>query len=86
MDLSLNSFSPINMNTLKAIVIGLEFKITEVDRNTLAWQSNHERLQRIHVERRQAIERELYARILQDIRDEVLSNDWYGGWIEESDW
>ena len=53
--------------------------------HTLACQANHERLRRICVERRQAIERELYTQILQDICDEVISDaSSYDGWLEES--
>ena len=51
----------------------------------LSCQANHDRLRRIRVEWRQAIERELHTRILLDIRDEVLSDDSNDGWIEESD-
>ena len=51
----------------------------------ISCQSNHDHLRRICVERRQAIERELHARILLDIRDEVLSFDSNNGCLKESD-
>ena len=49
---------------------------------TLACLANHERLRRIRVERIQAIERDLYVRILQDIRDDIISDaSSYDGWL-----
>ena len=56
-----------------------------VNPHTLACWANHERLRRIHAEWRQAVERELHVRILQEICDgsDVSSND--DGWLEESD-
>ena len=56
--------------------------------HALALRSNHKRLQLIRVERRQTLHRELLARICQYMCDKVpvvLSDDSYGGWLEESD-
>ena len=48
-------------------------------------QSNHDRLIRIRVDPRQAIERELHARIFLEICDEVMSDDSNDGWLKEFD-
>ena len=43
-----------------------------VNPHTLACRENHERLQRIRVERRQDIEREIHAQIIQEICDGMM--------------
>ena len=54
---------PIRWRTTESVLI---------NPRALACRGNHERLRRICVELRKAIERELHTRILQDVRDEVI--------------
>ena len=61
------------------------FHSVTINLYALACRVNHDRLRRIHVERRQDIERDLQAQLLQDILDEVLSSDYDDGWIEDYD-
>ena len=49
----------------------------------VACRACHDCLRRNLVERRQTHQRELHARILLDIRDEVLSDESDDGWLEE---
>ena len=59
-----------------------------VNLHALACRSNHERLQLIHVERRQTLHIELLARIFQDIHDEVRasqSDESDDGWLKGSE-
>ena len=58
-------------------------QIVPINLCDFACQANRDCLRHNCVDRRQAIERELHARILSDIRGEVLSNDSDDGWIEE---
>ena len=63
------------------------FQSVPINLHALSCWANHYRLWRICVERKQAIERELSTRIIQDICDEVLSDDSDEGWLKElSEW
>ena len=55
-----------------------------VNPHTLACRANHERLQLICVKRRQAVEREIHAQILQDICDGSDASSYDNGWFEDS--
>ena len=61
------------------------FESVPINLHALECRANHYRLRRIRVDWRQATERELHARILQDIRDKVISDaSSYDGLFEES--